>query len=176
MQNYTMEVIDTSKSEVRTSSISGKGTFAKRNIACGEHIITLSGNPIISGPDVARICAKFNISGDDPLQVDDAVFLILNYASKTINHSCSPNTGVRNMSDLFAIRDISIDEEITYDYSTTSGLNDEWTMICGCDSETCRNIIGNVLTIPDFALSKYIRFDALPEFIKRQLSKAGCLK
>jgi len=171
VQNITADVNDTSKIEIRTSNISGKGTFARRNILCGEYITTLSGKPVNTDPDVAQICAEFGISGDDPLQIDDAVFLVLDHASKTINHSCNPNTGLRNKSDLYAIRNISIDEEITYDYSTTSGINDTWTMNCGCASEICRKIIGNVLSIPPLTISRYFKLDVLPDFIKTQLSK-----
>lgn len=156
--------------EVRTSNISGKGTFAKKKIACGEYITTLSGEAVISGTDVSELCANLGITGDDPLQIDDTLFLILNYASKTINHSCNPNAGVRNRSDLYAIRDIDIDEEITYDYSTTSGTNDAWTMFCECQANHCRDVIGNILSLPSHVLEKYQAENALPDFIKKQLA------
>jgi len=175
VQNFIRKAADIGKVEVRTSNISGNGTFAKETIASGEYITTLSGDPVITDPNVTDLCLKLGISGDDPLQIDDALFLILNYASKTINHSCNPNAGIRNQSDLYALKDINIDEEITYDYSITSGVNDTWAMSCGCSSEICRQTIGNILTIPLDTLSKYLELNALPDFIKSQLRKAGKL-
>lgn len=173
MQNITTDVSDNSNIEIRTSNISGKGTFAKKKILSGEYITTLSGTSINTDPDVSSICVELGISGDDPLQIDESLFLILDYASKTINHSCKPNTGLRNKSDLYAIQDINIDEEITYDYSTTSGINDAWTMNCGCTSEICRKIIGNVLSMPAITIVRYLKLDILPDFIKIQLAKVG---
>ncbi len=172
MQNHTRENPDTRDIvEIRTSTISGKGTFAKRDIVCGEYITTLSGEPVISGTDVSAICARLGITGDDPLQIDDSLFLILDFQSKTINHSCTPNAGVRNRSDLYAIRNITRNEEITYDYSTTSGVNDAWTMSCKCETNQCRGKIGNVLTIPFIVLNHYVHSNALPDFIKKQLQQ-----
>lgn len=168
MRNFNKEVIESQKFEIRDSDISGKGTFATQNFACGEYITTLTGEPIIT-PDIADYCQEKGISGDDPLQVGDSLFLILNHDSKTINHSCQPNAGIRNKSDLYATRDISVDEEITYDYSTTSSKNDTWTMPCQCPSDICRKVIGNVLTIPEATLNRYINANALPDYIKEQL-------
>ena len=175
MNNSTKEICNTSKVEIKSSAISGLGTFATQKIAFGEYITTLSGEHVHSDPDITKVCKKFKVSGDDPLQIDDALFLILNHQSKTINHACNPNAGLRNKSDLYAIREINIGEEITYDYSTTSGTNDKWTMQCECHSETCRKTIGNVLTIPDAILTKYICLNALPLFIRKQLKKIGRL-
>lgn len=175
MNNSTNEIHNSSKTEIRTSNISGKGKFAKQKIAFGEYITTLSGELVHTRPDITDLCSKFGVSGDDPLQIDDALFLVLDHESKTINHSCNPNAGIRNNSDLYAIREINADEEITYDYSTTSGTDDKWTMKCGCKSEICRKVIGSVLTIPDAVIAKYICLNALPEFIKKQLKKMGRL-
>lgn len=170
LRNTTRDKVEFNKFEIRTSSISGKGTFATQEIACGEYITTLSGMPV-EVEDISEFCIQHGVSGDDPLQVGDALFLILNLDSKTINHSCQPNAGLRNKSDLFATRDIKINEEITYDYSTTSGVRDTWSMPCGCQSEICRKLIANVLSVPSATLNRYIKLNALPDYIKLQLQK-----
>lgn len=175
MHNSNEKIRNKSKTEIRTSAISGKGKFASQKIALGEYITTLSGELIHSDPNINHLCVKFDITGDDPLQIGDAMFLVLNLESKTINHSCNPNTGLKNQSDLYALREIQPNEEITYDYSTTSGTNDTWTMPCACQSDNCRKVIGNVLTIPPAKLIQYICQDALPQFIREQLKKAGRL-
>jgi SET domain-containing protein len=168
-EKYSSKKNSSDKTEIRNSSISGKGAFAKKKIAAGEYITTLTGKIVSSGTDVSQICAEFSISGDDPLQIHHNKFIILDYISKTINHCCNPNAGIRNKSDLYAIRDININEEITYDYSTTSGIDDRWTMSCGCNSEKCRKVIGSVVALPPATLSKYLAAGALPDFIKEQL-------
>ena len=172
MHHSTQEVVSTSKTEIKVSGISGKGTFAKVKINPGEYIFTLWGELVQSDPNVDHLCTQYGVSGDDPLQVGDAQFVICNHESKTINHSCNPNTGLRNTSDLYAIREINPGEEITYDYSTTSGVNDVWTMSCGCGSEACRKIIGNALTIPPIIIAKYANLDVIPDFIRQQLRQA----
>jgi len=148
---------------IRHSAISGHGTFAKEKIAKGSFIRTLEGEPFTK--NVARDANK-----TDPLQVDDEVMLSLDYPSKTINHSCKPNAGIRNRSDLYALVDINIGDEIVYDYSTTVGVDDEeWSMPCCCGHAVCRKEIRYVLSIPKETLARYADQDALPAFIRRQL-------
>jgi hypothetical protein len=107
----------------------------------------------------------------DPLQIEEDLHLVLNPIARTFNHSCIPNAGIRNSNQLFAFRDIEMDEEITYDYSSTVGTNVEWWMPCHCMTGDCRGEVGNVLTIPPEVLESYVRADLLPDFIKRQLGK-----
>lgn len=166
------DVLDNQKVEVRSSSISGKGTFARKKIVRGEFILTLTGKPVI--PSKLSIAGpEFGVTVDDPLQIDDEMLLILDYASKTINHSCEPNAGMRNQTNLFALKEIQANEEITYDYSTTSGINDTWTMPCCCKSQQCRKQIGNVLTLPRETLLHYLNCLALPNYLIRQLENVG---
>lgn len=148
--------------EIRNSIISGQGSFAKEKISKGNYITTLTGIPFKK---------EYIIQNDDPLQIDENTYLILDHASKTINHSCDPNAGIRNKSDLYAIKEINVGDEITYDYSTTIGIDDTIShMICKCNSHYCRKNIGNVLTIPKAILFHYIACDVLPLFIKHQLN------
>ena len=157
--------------EVRTSIISGKGTFAKSKISSGTFITTLRGKPLIAEDANAELCSQLGISRDDPLQIGDTLFLILDYESKTINHSCNPNTGIKNQSDLYAIKDINVDDEVTYDYSTTSSVNDNWIMNCDCKAVICRKKIGNILTIPLKTLMIYDQLNIFPDYVKQQLRK-----
>ncbi|VVC76585.1 hypothetical protein AQUSIP_19020 [Aquicella siphonis] len=174
MQKNTKVDVEPEILEIRSSGISGKGSFAARYIKRGEFIIALAGEAIVT-QDVEPHCAGLGISGDDPLQIGDKVFLILDYKSKTINHSCQPNAGIRYKSELYAVRDIQAGEEITYDYSTTSGILDKWTMNCGCHANGCRQTIGNVLSIPSETLDHYLNLNVLPDYIKLQLKLSGRL-
>ena len=158
------------KIEIKPSSISGKGTFAIEPIAKGEYITTLTGE-LVHTKDINKLSASLGLAENDPLQIEDETFIFLDYESKVINHACTPNAGIRNKSDLYALRDISVGEEITYDYSTTVGTNDSLNMTCSCHSSQCRQTIGNILTIPTATLKQYRELDALPAFIKRQLAR-----
>jgi uncharacterized protein len=115
---------------------------------------------------------------DDPLQIDEWVFLDLNEISRSFNHSCEPNAGMRKRSELFALRDILPGEEITYDYSSVVGPNitpDMWTMKCSCGANTCRKTLGNVLSIPKDRFRMYLRAGALQDHIMAalKLTKTG---
>jgi hypothetical protein len=57
-----------------------------------------------------------------------------------INHSCNPNSGIRNSVKMVAMRDIKKGEEVTFDYST-SETEDGWYLICHCGEKNCRRII-----------------------------------
>ena len=59
-----------------------------------------------------------------------------------MNHSCNPNCYEKN-GRIYAIRDISVDEEVTYDYSLTEiDLNFEFR--CECRSFLCRIMVSNL--------------------------------
>lgn len=158
------------KFKVRSSGISGQGTFALRKIVRGEFITKLTGVPITKRklystyPDIAH--------SDDPLQITHDLFLLLNHDGKAINHSCEPNCCLRNLSDLYAIRDIRPGEELTYDYATTVGINDAINMPCNCQSPHCRQkITPNILGIPARLLAYYVERDYLQDYILKQLEE-----
>ncbi len=146
----------------------GLGTFAATKIRRGEFIRNLSGEEL-SYPELLKRLRSGEENIDDPLQVGAHLFIDLDEPSRLINHSCDPASGIRRKSTLVAIRDIKEDEEITYDYSTTVGTNNIWRMKCLCGSPKCRKIIGNVLSIPEDSLKRYIENRALQDYIIKQL-------
>ncbi|EKD70546.1 MAG: nuclear protein SET [uncultured bacterium] len=156
------------KTVTRHSSISGKGTFITENVRAGEFIKQLTGEPVPVN-QILQICAERGVSWDDPLQIDENTYLILDEYSTTINHSCDPNVCLRNKNDLYAIKDIKAHEELIFDYSTTEGIFIPWSMKCACGAKQCRKVVGNVLSIPRDTLQKYIKLHALQNHILRQL-------
>jgi len=61
----------------------------------------------------------------------------------SINHSCLPNCGLRNATQLITMRDIAVGEELTYDYAM-SDTSDYDEFECACRSDNCRvRITGN---------------------------------
>lgn len=151
--------------EVRDSQIGGKGCFASRPIKQGEVIRILSGEPLV-GKDVDNRILSGESRPDDELQIGDDLFFALDETSYFFNHSCDPNGGIRNVSELFALRDIVEGEELTYDYATTVGIekapgwilgNNDWSMDCRCRAEGCRKEIRPVTTIPEKNPSKVFK-------------------
>lgn len=156
------------KTVTRNSSISGNGTFVTEYVRAGEFIKKLTGESIPVSK-IVEACEARGISWDDPLQIDEDIYLILDINSTTFNHSCDPNVCLRNQSDLYALKDIQANEELVFDYSTTEGINIPWHMPCACGSKHCRKMVGNVLSIPKQTLVKYIQSNALQNHILRQL-------
>ncbi|MEH2367470.1 SET domain-containing protein [Nostoc sp.] len=107
----------------------GRGVFATKKFAQGEIVVV--GRQIEAVPE--RTMYTF--------QMDFNLHVHLDEPSWIINHSCNPNTGVRNNQfggyDFVALCDIEADEEITWDYETT-----EYELIvvfgCLCGSLSCR--------------------------------------
>jgi hypothetical protein len=85
-----------------------------------------------------------------------------------VNHSCSPNTGlwqVEGDTYLIALRDIPVDEELSFDYST-SMVDEPWELDgCQCGTPECRGVIANFLDMPPEAQQRYARMGTLPEHV-----------
>ena len=56
-----------------------------------------------------------------------------------LNHSCSPNVGVRGQISFVAMRNIKAGEELTLDYAMTD--DDEYEMPCHCGAPDCRKMV-----------------------------------
>ena len=147
----------------------GSGAFAARDIRRGEIIRIFGGETMDLHVFVDRVnSGKENI--DDPLQVGKRTYLDLDEISRTFNHSCDPNAALRKRSELFAIRDIPKDTEITYDYSLTIAPT-EWAMRCKCGSQNCRRLLGDILSVPKNRRLEYRRLGAIQSYMRRLLDK-----
>ena len=56
-----------------------------------------------------------------------------------LNHSCEPNMGLQGQIVFVALRDIEVDEELTFDYAMTD--DEPYEMKCNCGSGNCRGMI-----------------------------------
>jgi hypothetical protein len=102
---------------------------------------------------------------NDPLQIGRKTYIDLNEFSRTFNHSCNPNAGVRKSGELFALRVIKANEQITYDYSSTISPT-QWDMKCKCGSKNCRKIIHDIRSIPQEQLKIYKTHGAIQKYLK----------
>ena len=127
----------------------GKAVYAALGFAEGETIIRFTGRRFRAD----RIPSLMRGSSDRFVQVTPDHYMgPSGRIDDLINHSCSPNAGLRFAVDgvfLVAMRDIAPGEEISWDYSTTL-KESNWHMICQCRSPDCRRVIGNFETLsPD---------------------------
>lgn len=107
----------------------GKGVFANRHF--------LKGETVIIGQRVKVVPDRTIYS----LQMDFDLHIDIDEPGRLINHSCFPNTGVRNNQfrayDFVAITNIALGEEITFDYETTECIISAFSE-CLCGSANCR--------------------------------------
>ncbi len=135
--------------EIRPSQISGEGAFALRRIRKGTRIIEYLGERV-SQDEADR---RYDDDGQEHprvllFSVDDRTVIdagVNGNDARFINHSCDPNCRAvtsRGRVHIWAIRDISAGEELTYDYNLTRegvGEAEAYTRYaCRCGSATCR--------------------------------------
>ncbi len=108
----------------------GRGVFASRCFGKGETVVV--GRRVEILPK--RTTHSFQIDFDLHIELDEPGVLI--------NHSCSPNTGVRNnlfgAYDFVALVDIPSGSELTWDYETTEYISIAIPECC-CGSPECRS-------------------------------------
>jgi carboxylesterase len=157
--------------DVRPSLIHTSGAFAPRAFASGEHVHRMGGRRVgllQAGAEIA--IGRLRI--DDPLQIGNTTYLALDDISVRLNHSCEPNTAIRNEADVFALRDIRAGEELTFDYSMTvwPRLHTAyWEMPCNCGTATCRGKVGDLNSVSPARRQSYIEQGALQDYIIKKV-------
>lgn len=118
---------------IKTSTQHGRGVFALVPILAGEAILQFSG-PYFSRSEVRE--------DDYHLQVGEDLYLGASGAADDyVNHSCESNAGFRDGLVLVARRNISVDEEVTWDYSTAIDEDDFAGFACSCGAASCRGAV-----------------------------------
>ena len=91
----------------------------------------------------------------------------------SINHSCLPNCGMRNATQLIAMREIAVGEELTYDYAT-SDTSDYDEFECACGSDNCRGrVSGDDWKLPDLQ-SRYQNM--FSPYVQRKIQAAQLVR
>ena len=118
--------------EIRQSTISGRGVFARRQFRKGETVLRW---------DVSRKIRRDRIDSLSSEEhhflnpFDNTFFVLLGEPERYVNHSCANNTRVEQFTDV-AVRDILRGEEITSDYRSGGSAVD---FVCRCGAPNCRN-------------------------------------
>lgn len=137
----------------------GMGLHASADILAGATLLVFTGE-VLHRDEVLS-------SGRDecyPLQLGRWTYLDLDARSRVVNHSCSPNAGLRSDRILIALRDIGCGEEICYDYSTTMSER-RWTMQCRCGDLNCRGTVGDFHDLPTPRQQHYLHLGVVQSFI-----------
>lgn len=115
-----------------------------------------------------------NINIDDVLQVGPNVYLAPSgNIDDYIAHSCNPNCIVKAngfRAILYSLYAIQADNEITFDYSTTStdDLN-SWSMKCNCGSINCRKVISGFHLLSNNLQEEYKKKGIAALFIREPI-------
>ena len=143
MRNYLSPL-----AEAREIPPKGFGSFAVSPIPVGTIIATFGGT-IVNRPNFETYPLE---QRSRSIQIDVNQFVLgpkLREPGDSINHSCLPNCGMRNATQLIAMREIAVGEELTYDYAT-SDTSDYDEFECACGSDRCRRqITGDDWKLPD---------------------------
>lgn len=129
--------------EIRMTADKGRGLFAAAPIRRGDLIVEMAGQ-VYSTDDMPEDGLAMQI-GEDLWLVSPGESI-----DDCSNHSCDPNAGFLGGSPaLFALRDIAVNEEICWDYST-SIAEPTWSLECRCGAMNCRRLIRSWLDLsPD---------------------------
>ena len=129
--------------DVRSALGDEHGVFAHAPVRKGERL-AIFGGAIMPIDETTKLPAQFRFY---PLQIEERFMLYMRDPSVPedtdyFNHSCSPNAGLKGQIFLVAMRDISAEEEITFDYcmslSEFEGSDFTIEFTCGCGSPECR--------------------------------------
>jgi len=129
--------------QVRDSFINQRGVYAVVPIAKGERLAIFGGD-IMTIDDTFKLPEQFRYY---PLQIEERFMLYMRNPlspedTDYFNHSCSPNAGLHGQIFLVAMRDIAVDEEITFDYcmslSEFTGSSSVIEFDCSCGAPGCR--------------------------------------
>jgi len=131
--------------EVKDTGTKGKGIFALKDIQKGKEILYFTGK-VVEVEDESKY-PKFVRDHWHPIDEkgNKRIYLLPEFPSMYMNHSCEPNAGVKENIHLVAIKDIKKGDEINIDYSTL--FLEGWKMECQCDSDKCRGVISTFDTL-----------------------------
>jgi hypothetical protein len=171
MRNYLSPL-----AEAREISPKGFGSFAVTPIPMGTIIATFGGT-IVNRVNFETFPLE---QRSRSIQIDVNQFVVgpeLREPGDSINHSCLPNCGMRNATQLITMREIAVGEELTYDYAT-SDASDYDEFDCACRSDECRGrVTGNDWQIPEIqnrynkSFSPYIQRKIKAARLARALTK-----
>ena len=119
--------------ELKNIEGKGQGVFTIRTFKAGETVM------------VGRIEKVLDENNSHASQVNQNKYILHAGLISKVNHSCNPNCGIKvnkiGGHDFVAMKDISMYEEITFDYAMRNYSVDYFPPKCMCGSKVCRGRI-----------------------------------
>ena len=142
------------KTYIDTSQTEGKGVFLNKDVTKDEIILRFAGKVIKNPPGNWR-------EGPNWLQVGYTSWIIPKPDShgSFLNHSCSPNAGLRGRSTIVAMEPIKKGEEVLFDYALVESYP-LWYMKCYCGAKNCRKIVKPYQDLSAQRKKKYEKYTA----------------
>lgn len=138
--------------ELRKSSGKGEGIFATKSFKVGDIVM------------VGVIKEALNRNHSHASQIGENEYVLHAGLISKVNHSCDPDCGIgvneTGAHDFVAMKDISINEEITFDYAMRNYNVDYFPKQCMCSSKRCRCRITGWKDLPDEKKKEYEGFVA----------------
>ena len=139
----------------------GLAVFATEDIPAGTRIAVFTGEKYRSQtalglPEIMR---------DHAIQVGPQEFVFGHKGlAHCLCHSCEPNCGIRSLTEIFTIREISSGEQLTWDYRCSENSN--WVLDeCLCGSVRCTGIVANFDSLPPDMKSEYLSKSMVSKWI-----------
>ena len=123
------------------SKIHGKGLYAKNSIPARRKIGSMAGEIISKKAARQKANANESISIVEVWNGKALDASVINNNLRYINHSCQPNTYMRNVGnhvEFYALRSIKTNEELTCNYGPT---HHDGTRQCKCGAPNCKGFI-----------------------------------
>jgi len=157
---------DCSRLTVRPNGKLGLAVFATDDIPANTRIAVFTGETYQSDtalglPEIMR---------DHAIQIGSNEYV---YGYKGLAHclchSCHPNCGIRNFTEIFTIRDILKGEQLSWDYRCSENSN--WVLEeCLCNTARCTGRVGNFDSLPPNLKTEYLSKSMVSEWILSKLS------
>ncbi len=138
--------------ELRKSSGKGEGIFATKSFKASNIVM------------VGVIKEALNENHSHASQIGENKYVLHAGLITKVNHSCDPNCGIRvnatGAHNFIAIKEIGVNEEITFDYAMRNYIIDYFQKKCMCGSKRCRGRITGWKDLPDENKNEYEGFVA----------------
>src|SRR5450759_3002030 len=137
--------------ELRESPEKGEGIFATKPFEVGDIVM------------VGIIEEVLSANHSHASQISENEHVLHAGLISKVNHSCGPNCGIRvnetGAHDFIAMKDISVNEEITCEYASRSVTIDPVPHECMCGSNRWRARITGWKDLPDEKQKEYGGFE-----------------
>ena len=158
-----MENTITEGFELREIPGKGEGVFATKEFTAGETVM------------VGKIKEVLEKNDSHASQIDENTHVRHAGIVPKVNHSCSPNCGIKvnetGAHDFVARQDIAIGEEITFDYVMRNYSIEHFPEQCQCGALECRGQVTGWKDLPQNKKEEYRDFVA-PYLLRMDTKKA----